>query len=471
MTTYNEKKKTPNQDSVHPARRRAEKATKAGASRASKKPQRRSTARKSPHPQTIGRRGFGSCYELAPGTWRFELAVTRESDGLKKKVTGTGPSPIVAKQRWDANARKFMGGTATRQGTTTVAGAVALWAEKQVTNSAESAHRVRRTLELHVLPRLPKGATLGSLTTDYMRRFMANMEATLTPAVYRNAFSALSTLLTWCMHEGYIGTQPLRSLPSPRKGHRKRAMADSQIDRWVEDYLATMGRLRATQDARYYWALVMSLGLRRSELAGLEWGSIEDLDGPNPVLVIDRQVRRNPHRIEAGTKTGTTRRIPLAPMYAEALREWKSMWSAPTVETDVWAVDQIFTHRTESGEVVGMKSERVYRLWGSALRDTVDPAGMMTDEEWEARSFSPHDVRRVSASLMAGAGVDVETRKALLGHVTDSMASHYVSAMEVPKQAAIAGLATAVGSTHPRVVVDEHVRTLDGRPRNDPFNK
>ena len=470
MTTYNKKKQTSNADSVHPARRRAEKATRTGGPRVSKTPQHRSTARKTPHPKTIAPRGFGSCYELTPGTWRYELAVTRESDGLKRKVTGTGPSPIVAKQRWDVNARRFLGGTATRQGATTVAGAVALWAEKQVTNSAESARRVRRTLELHVLPRLPKGFTLGSLTTDYTRTFMARLEATLTPAVYRNAFSALSTLLTWCMHEGYIGTQPLRSLPSPRKNHRKRSLADSQIDRWVEDYLTTLGRLRATQDARYYWALVMSLGLRRSELAGLEWSSIEDLDGPNPVLVIDRQVRRNPHRIEAGTKTGLTRRVPLAPMYAEALREWQTMWSAPTVETDVWAMDQIFTHRTESGEVVGMKAERVYRLWGSALRDTVDPAGVMTDEEWKSRSFSPHDVRRVSASLMAGAGVDVETRKSILGHVTDSMASHYVSAMEVPKQNAVAGLATAVGSTNPKVVVDAQVRGLDG-PRNDPFNK
>jgi integrase len=134
--------------------------------------------------------------------------------------------------------------------------------------------------------------------------------------------------------------------------------------------------------------VALNTGLRRGELLGLTWGSVNLVDG---ILTVTA----------ATAKSGHTRRVPLNREALATLVAWHERGGKPA-----------------SGKLVfpgpsGEKMSRVDTAWSSLMKAC------------SLKNFRLHDCRHHFASKLVQAGVDLYTVKELLGHSEIAMTERY----------------------------------------------
>jgi site-specific recombinase XerD len=134
--------------------------------------------------------------------------------------------------------------------------------------------------------------------------------------------------------------------------------------------------------------LALNTGLRRGELLGLKWASV---NLPAKLLTVTA----------ATAKSGHTRRVPLNAEAQSTLEAWYKRQSKPGVEALVFP---------------GHGGERMTRIdtsWGTLTKEA------------KLKNFRLHDCRHHFASKLVQAGVDLYTVKELLGHSEIAMTERY----------------------------------------------
>ncbi|HET9215355.1 MAG TPA: site-specific integrase [Terriglobia bacterium] len=134
--------------------------------------------------------------------------------------------------------------------------------------------------------------------------------------------------------------------------------------------------------------LALNTGLRRGELLGLKWGSI---NMPAKMLTVTA----------ATAKSGHTRRVPLNAEALAVVTSWNVRQGKPGDEKFVF------------GDSEGERMSRIDTAW----RSLVATAGL--------KDFRLHDCRHHFASKLVQAGVDLYTVKELLGHSEVAMTERY----------------------------------------------
>ena len=134
--------------------------------------------------------------------------------------------------------------------------------------------------------------------------------------------------------------------------------------------------------------LALNTGLRRGELLGLTWGSVNFSD---KILTVTA----------ATAKSGHTRRVPLNREALEVLTAWHARQGEPKSDAFVFP---------------GHDGERMTRIdtsWESLMKAA------------KLNNFRLHDCRHHFASKLVQAGVDLYTVKELLGHSEIAMTERY----------------------------------------------
>jgi integrase len=134
--------------------------------------------------------------------------------------------------------------------------------------------------------------------------------------------------------------------------------------------------------------LALNTGLRRGELLGLTWGSVNFSD---KILTVTA----------ATAKSGHTRRVPLNREALEVLTAWHARQGKPKSDAFVFP---------------GHDGERMTRIdtsWESLMKAA------------KLKNFRLHDCRHHFASKLVQAGVDLYTVKELLGHSEIAMTERY----------------------------------------------
>jgi integrase len=134
--------------------------------------------------------------------------------------------------------------------------------------------------------------------------------------------------------------------------------------------------------------LALNTGLRRGELLGLKWDSV-NLSGK--VLSVTAET----------AKSGHTRRIPLNTEALSTLTAWHKRAGKPGADAFVFPGAE------------GARMKRIDTAWDSLMKR----AGL--------KNFRLHDCRHHFASRMVQAGVDLYTVKELLGHSEITMTERY----------------------------------------------
>jgi integrase len=178
----------------------------------------------------------------------------------------------------------------------------------------------RSHLDLHIAPLI--GATkLSALTVPFVREFEDRLRQDRSPVMVRKILVSLSGILTDALDRGLVAQNVARNRRAHRNGsdarqkHRLEVGRDIPAPAEVRSVLAHLGSGRA----RPLLLTAIFTGLRASELRGLRWPDVDLARG-------ELQVRQRADRfgvMGAPKSAGSRRTVPLLPMVANALREWR----------------------------------------------------------------------------------------------------------------------------------------------------
>jgi integrase len=228
----------------------------------------------------------------------------------------------------------------------TVAEAGRLWIETGETNGLERAtlDQYRQHLDLHIVPYLGK-LKLSELSAPLIRDFEDKLRKgraapgqdegeaqPRSPALTRKIRGSLGSILADAQERGLVARNVVRDLRSRRQRGKERHAERRQNGRLkVGVDLPTRGEIKAMVDAatgrwRPFLLTAIFTGLRASELRGLRWENV-DLKR-NEIHVrerADRYAAMGRPKSAAGERT-----VPLPPLVAASLREWRLGYPRPS---------------------------------------------------------------------------------------------------------------------------------------------
>ncbi len=255
-------------------------------------------------------------------------------------------------------------------------------------------------LKKHILPRLGN-APMALVDVPEARQFIRDVRAAVAANTCRNVFSTARMLWDSAAGEGLIKIQnPFRTQPVIAELPAAKTKAGKVIALTVEEIQVLLDCPLVPLARRARYALAVTAGLADGELAGLTWGAT--FRG-----VLD--VTQANARFDGIGQTKTenrVRKIPLHPAAAAALRQWFHEGWEPLVRRKPKPQDIIFPDADGNAE-----RPRSARL----LRADLERAGLASTTDG-GHNFTFHALRRTFSTTLRRAGVDVETRGALMGH-------------------------------------------------------
>lgn len=293
----------------------------------------------------MGRNRTGSSYEKPKGSGQYWYAFLLNSG--KKWVRRVPPRPdgrpitaADAAAYKDEVLRRYAAGLwdpeapppAPPPPVPTVAERAAAWAEGL---THLTAYNERRIVKQHIVP-----SALGPMPVDRveatdvaawvreLRAKAAPRGGTLAPGTVRGIFHVLDKMFAHARFEKLLTTDPCE-LPGgilPDAGDKSpEAREDWPYTR--EEAQRLVSDRSIPEDRRVLYALLFLTGVRCGEVQVLRWKHYAPERDPLGGMIVAR-ARNARLKIEKGTKTGAVRKVPVHPVLAAVLAEWKlSGWA------------------------------------------------------------------------------------------------------------------------------------------------
>jgi integrase len=290
----------------------------------------------------------------------------------------------------------------------TVAEAGRMWVEQAESDGLErgTIKQYEEHLRLHIEP-LIGHIKLADLSPADVHDFRAQLGKTRSRAMVAKVVSSLSAILSEAVSKTRVARNVVREAMTAT--NRRHQRIEDRQERRMEAGIdfPTKPELNAIMNAAEGWprALVVTViftGLRASELRGLRW---QDLDLDHRVLRV-RQRANFKNEIGATKSKAAKREIPLAPIAANALREWK-------LACPKGVLDLVFP--TGNG-TVRSHSHILYRY----LAPLLARAGIAEGENGNPW-YGLHSFRHAAAALFIEQGFPAKRVQELMGHASIHM--------------------------------------------------
>ena len=312
----------------------------------------------------------------------------------------------------DADAYASQVGVDVRAGThtapsksITVAQAAEDWIESARLDEREAATLAGyRQHAVHINARLGN-YKLASLTTPRINTFRDDLLATMSRVMARKVLGSLRSLLRDAQRRGNVAQNVALGVKRIDADKRREARLKVGVDIPAPEEIRAI--IAAARRHRPLLLVAAFTGLRASELRGLRW---EDVDLKSGELHVRQRADRYNEIGEPKSRAGH-RTVPLGPLVANALREWR-----------------LVCPRGELGLVFPTASGRIVAHSGlvRALMAAVRAAGL-TDRDGRPRYAGMHALRHFYASWCinpedrGGQGLSLKIVQTLLGHSSITM--------------------------------------------------
>lgn len=223
-------------------------------------------------------------------------------------------------------------------------------------------------------------------------------------ATIQQTHQVLSVALKEAVRKRKLSHSPAQDATLPRFDRRsKKALLIDRKKLWTSVELRTF--LAHTRSTRWFtvWYLIAATGLRRSEICGLRWESV-DLSGG--VLTVDWKVVPVHHKLHAGDpKTESSiREVTIDAETVTLLRRWrKRQTEEHLLAGEAWQ-DTGLVFTDEIGR--GLHPNTLNYQFAKALKSS------------RLRHTTPHGLRHLHATLLIDAGVPIKEVSARLGHAS-----------------------------------------------------
>lgn len=339
--------------------------------------------------------------------------------GRKKYVRGTSQhSEREAIERAKRNLRSYMAKLQDGEGvvkprSATLAHVIDRWlthyGPEQIKETVKRKYRAE--LERHILPYLGQEPIEQITNSQLQEHFHSTLVENGTGTSARwNAYKTLNTALNWAMTDDEIqlARNPLRGIAIPRRNEETAQQDELLIGKRTN---LTIWLLKKIQDPEnpdhdHYPRIITSIttGMRRSELLGLTWENVNNLDKKGKAyIVVRQQLARETGRwfIQPETKNRKHRTIQLPELTRQALLQERAKNRTATRK---WASDLVFLRSDGAHIDYNHNRDHWRRIWSDHI----------TDETSEPIRWHYH--RHIFASLCFRRGIPMETTSRLLGH-------------------------------------------------------
>jgi integrase len=364
-------------------------------------------------PVTQPRREYGSggITWLSPRRVRLRIRVPGEA-GQRSKVVRVAPKDKggigEARAELERFAAELAEGTPVERPTVTVGEMLAAYLVH-----CKRIGRTQSTVESyeHAVTRVP--ATLGSLplaqlTARHLDALYGDLADRLADNTIRQTHAILTAALEQAVKWGWIADNPAKGATAPGRHKPKRsALPLPDVARLVA---AASAPRKDGSDGDVVLAMAIAVaaltGARRGELCGMQWS---DIDPVTCSITIERQWVPGkggqylaPPKSEDGVRTVVlgTLGLGLIERYRDIMREMLRR------EPEGWLLSY------DAG-VTPMRAKAL----GQAISNLGKGLGL---------NVTTHSFRRVSATQLVAAGVDVDTAARRMGHTKEVMLASYV---------------------------------------------
>ncbi|MBR7149740.1 MAG: site-specific integrase [Oscillospiraceae bacterium] len=259
-------------------------------------------------------------------------------------------------------------------------------------------HTTRRVAEYF------KGQTLQSITTldvqrvlNYFRTDYRNKQGKpISDKTVRHSYCVLVLIFDFAVELELIPKNPMDKVNCPKLAKKK---VNAFTKEQAQEFLTLLAS--SPLDFRCMMYLLITAGLRRGELLGLQW---QDIDFEHLAIEIRRNVTYSPARgiILDTPKTNTSSRIiPLLPSVAALLKTYRAETPFGSGKTDLLFPGEHGNDIPRSPSAITQRVKRFMQLHG--LPD-----------------MSPHDLRHSCATLLLSSGADIKSVQEILGHTDAS---------------------------------------------------
>ena len=255
----------------------------------------------------------------------------------------------------------------------------------------------------------------------------------------RHYHSAISSILQTAVQWQVIADNPAKRIKPPKVDRHEAVYLE---DTEAVDIAARL--LNEPIKFRMSFSLLLYAGLRRGELAGLEW---KDIDFQNGLIHIVRASQYIPRVgiIQKDTKNYSSRRVlKLDKAVFDTLKEYKAWQNAERLKLgDIW--HEKINIQYSNGETEEVKNDRLF------TQENGNPIFPATFNFWlnefirknNLKHFTPHSLRHTNVSLMIAAGVPIRTVSGRVGHSqTTTTVNMYAHAIKTADEIA----AEAIGN-------------------------
>lgn len=266
----------------------------------------------------------------------------------------------------------------------------------------------------------------GIVAFDLEQFKTARLNAEMKPATVNRDLDRIRKVFTCAVEWGFIDKHPMggkrvkrlkvdnervRYLSAPEDKRLRKALANREAERRKERQSGNAWREARGMEPLPLWPadsftdhlmpmvlLALKTGLRRGELFGLEWRSV-NIKGKMLTVVA------------SSAKSGKTRHVPLNVEALDVVKRWKNQGSADGL---------VFPAPT------GGRFTNINKAWAGLVK-----SAKLVD-------FHFHDCRHDFASKLVMAGVDLNTVRELLGHADIKMTLRYAHLAPVHLAGAVA---------------------------------
>ena len=216
----------------------------------------------------------------------------------------------------------------------------------------------------------------------------------LSPKTIRHHYCTLANIFSFAMKQEFILKNPMDKVDCPKLQKKK-------VDALNTDQAKVFFCLLedCPMDFRCMLNLLITTGIRRGELMGLQWN---DIDFDNYIISVNRNVTYTPATgvVVSTPKTECSlRQIPLMPSVAVLLKEYRdcSQWHKH---------DYLFPK--DGNPTLARDPNSVTRRVKRFMKNH------------ELPDMSPHDLRHTCATLLLSNGADIKSVSEILGHTDAS---------------------------------------------------
>lgn len=243
------------------------------------------------------------------------------------------------------------------------------------------------------------GATpVDELTTTDLRDWIVALSRELAPKSVRNCVGLLSSVLNQAAADGIISANPLSPIKMRTVLPKRRKVEAEKVEPFNAIEIREILEACAQQEVRAIFQFAFATGMRTGELIALKWRSVDLAAGT--IMVTDNIVTGEGGSVEKGTKTDSSRVIPILPGARAALETMLPITGKR--KTGYVFINPNTGHRWGGDRVL-------LAHWTRILAETT------------VRYRNQYQTRHTFASMLLMAGEPELTVAKLLGHATVEM--------------------------------------------------